>query len=47
MADVNDYVRSFGMSGFQAVRRAAADMSEHYKVFYCDHSNNPVFSSVI
>jgi hypothetical protein len=70
MADVNDYVRSFGMSGFQltdefrliedafqielghvpkteanaplyypqfeeAVRRAAADMSEHYKVFYC------------
>jgi hypothetical protein len=70
MTDVSDYVRSFGMSGFQiadelrlieekfeielghvpkseanalvyypqfeqTVRKAAADMSEHYKVFYC------------
>jgi hypothetical protein len=70
MADVSDYVRSFGMSGFQIVdelrlieekfrielghvpkseesalvyypqfeemvRKEAADMSEHYKVFYC------------
>jgi hypothetical protein len=70
MTDVSDYVRSFGMSGFQitdelrlieekfkielghvpksasnalayypqfeqAVRIEAADMSEHYKVFYC------------
>jgi hypothetical protein len=70
MADVSDYVRAFGMSGFQitdelrlieekfqtelghlpkseanalayypqfeqTVRKEAADMSEHYKVFYC------------
>jgi len=71
MADVDDYVRSFGMSGFlltdelrniekrfnlelghvpkaavanamayypqfeQAVRTEAAEMSEHYEVFYC------------
>lgn len=71
MADVNDYVRSFGMSGFllteeiksiqqrfnvdlghvpttevasasayypqfeQTVRAEAAEMSEHYEVFYC------------
>src|SRR5437879_11058586 len=71
MDDVNDYVRSFGMSGFlltedlrqieetfgielghvpkpavasavayypqfeQSVRSEAAEMSEHYEVFYC------------
>src|SRR5690242_13566170 len=71
MNDVNDYIRSFGMSGFlvtdelreierqfaielghvpkpevanavayypqfeQSVRVEAADMSEHYEVFYC------------
>jgi len=83
MADVADYVRSFGMSGFQitdelrliedkfqvelghvaksetseliyypqfesTLRREAADMSEHYEVFYClEHAIRKLISETL